>query len=344
MSLGLGMLGMSLAGKTGGDSVPTPPVLTSPVDTVNGPTAATGTVTTDIGNGTLYWEVLLTADSTPTAGQVKLGLKSDGVTPGASVGSQAVGGTGVQTLSPAPTLLTPATGYKIVYMHQSAAGGQSDVSVADGFTTANVLLGTLIVGQASITNPTIAVGSVAVLAGDVVVATYSEQTGVGTSTGATDNLGNTYTAANAGLTSSSTSARTFYTIVTAPGTLTAVNIACTGSTNDVAVTADVFKGPFSAIDALPAVKTDNASPYTGTITPTLAQASELVIGAIAHTSASGTLSANGGFTMAGTPAATGLRRASHQYLNVSATTAVTPSFSGTADNTVVQTLSFKRSV
>jgi hypothetical protein len=53
----------------------------------------------------------------------------------AASGSQAVSGTGVQTLSPAPSGLTASTAYTLHYMHEDAATNKSSVSSADGFTT-----------------------------------------------------------------------------------------------------------------------------------------------------------------------------------------------------------------
>ena len=53
----------------------------------------------------------------------------------AASGSQAVSGTGVQTLSPAPSGLTASTAYTIHFMHEDAAANQSSVASGDGFTT-----------------------------------------------------------------------------------------------------------------------------------------------------------------------------------------------------------------
>lgn len=117
---------------TGGGDV-TAPTLSSPVDAANGATAATGSVDTNEGNGTLYWVVTQSATS-PSAAQVKAGNDHTG-SAGDDSGSQAVSGTGTQTLSPAPSGLTASTTYYIHYMHEDAATNQSSVSSADGFTT-----------------------------------------------------------------------------------------------------------------------------------------------------------------------------------------------------------------
>ena len=111
----------------------TAPTLSSPTDAANGSTAATGSVSTNEGNGTLYW-VVSTSSTAPSAAQVKAGQMHTGAAAAAS-GSQAVSGTGVQTLSPAPSGLTASTAYWIHFMHEDAATNQSAVASGDGFTT-----------------------------------------------------------------------------------------------------------------------------------------------------------------------------------------------------------------
>lgn len=118
-------------------SVPAPdttaPVLTSPTDAANGSTGSTGSVTTDEGNGTLYWAVTSSATS-PSAAQVKAGNDHTGSAADDS-GSQSVSGTGAQALSPAPSGLTASTTYYTHFMHEDSSGNQSSVASADGFTT-----------------------------------------------------------------------------------------------------------------------------------------------------------------------------------------------------------------
>ncbi len=111
----------------------TAPTLSSPTDAANGSTAATGSVSTNEGNGTLYW-VVSTSGTAPSAAQVKAGNDHTG-SAAADSGSQAVSGTGVQTLSPAPSGLTASTAYTIHFMHEDAAANQSSVASGDGFTT-----------------------------------------------------------------------------------------------------------------------------------------------------------------------------------------------------------------
>lgn len=319
------------------------PSLSNAVDTPLGPTAATGSVDTDTASGTLYWVTLLSGDTTPSAAEVKAGQKAGG-SPAEASGSQAVSSTGTQTLSPRPTLLAPATAYKLAFMHES--GAQSSVTVADGFTTTAVLVNTLSGGGNSTTDPTVVTGSVAVEVGDLIVVVASEQTGAVTTTGVTDNLSNTYTAQNAGhVAGGIVAGSAYYTIATNAGTLTTVNVAASASTNDIAIVVGVFKGPFGAIDANPANRGDSSDPLTGTATGTLTQASELVLGWLAGTATGDTYTANSPFTLAGAVASGGLRRVALQYLNVEATTSVTPSFnSGASTSNALGTMSFTRNV
>lgn len=97
----------------------TPPTLTSPTATATGQTTASGSVTTDEGNGTLYY--LASANSTESAATVKGG------------GSQAVTGTGVQNVS--FTSLTAETSYYPHYVHVDAADNESNVASGSQFTT-----------------------------------------------------------------------------------------------------------------------------------------------------------------------------------------------------------------
>lgn len=125
---------------------------------------------------------------------------------------------------------------------------------------------------------TLATGVNTVARGDLIVVVIGEQTG-NTSTGASDTLGNTYTAATVGTLGGGVSGRAFYTIVTNAGTNTNINVAATASANNVAIVAASYEGSFSAIDANPANNnnTDNSSPFTCPATGTLAQQVEIII-------------------------------------------------------------------
>lgn len=112
----------------------TAPTLSSPTDAANGSTAATASVSTNEASGTLYW-VISTSATAPSAAQVKLGQMHTGAA-AADSGSQAVSGTGVQNLSPAPSGLTASTTYYAHFMHEDTSTNQSTVASGDGFTTA----------------------------------------------------------------------------------------------------------------------------------------------------------------------------------------------------------------
>lgn len=97
----------------------TPPTLSNPTATATGQTTASGSVTTDEGNGTLYY--LASANSSENAATVKGG------------DSQAVSATGVQNVS--VTGLTHSTGYYLHFVHVDAADNESDVASSSQFTT-----------------------------------------------------------------------------------------------------------------------------------------------------------------------------------------------------------------
>jgi hypothetical protein len=96
-------------------------------------TTATLTVTTDEGNGTLYAVAVASADSAPSATQIRAGQNAAG-SAAPYAGNQAVVATGVKTFS--ATGLTAATAYKAYYAQQDAVGNNSAASAASStFTT-----------------------------------------------------------------------------------------------------------------------------------------------------------------------------------------------------------------
>jgi hypothetical protein len=109
----------------------TAPVLSSPTGTATGQTTADLSVSTDEGNGTLYWVVTQSATG-PSAAQVKAGQDHTGSAADAN-GNQAVTGTGTQNAN--ATDLTAATAYFAHYMHEDAATNQSTVATSAEFTT-----------------------------------------------------------------------------------------------------------------------------------------------------------------------------------------------------------------
>ena len=112
------VMAIALAPSAGGDV--TAPTLTIPAGTQTGSTTASGTVSTDEGNGTLYY--LASTNATETAATVK------------AASSQAVSGTGSQSVSFIG--LTASTTYYAHYCHRDAAGNDSTVSNSASFTTA----------------------------------------------------------------------------------------------------------------------------------------------------------------------------------------------------------------
>lgn len=98
----------------------TAPTLTSPTGTKTGQTTASGTVSTNEANGTLYR--LASTNATETAATVI-----------AAALSQAVSATGVQNVS--FTGLTAATTYYAHYVHRDAASNDSSVASSASFTT-----------------------------------------------------------------------------------------------------------------------------------------------------------------------------------------------------------------
>lgn len=111
------------------------PVLSLPTDTSTGATTASGTVSTTQYDGTLY-AVVTTSATSPSAAQVKAGQNHLGAA-AAAAKSQAVSGSGVQTISGGFTGLSGSTAYYVHYMHENRWSQQSNVSSADGFTTSS---------------------------------------------------------------------------------------------------------------------------------------------------------------------------------------------------------------
>ena len=111
----------------------TAPVLSSPTATATNSTTGSGSVSTDEGNGTLYW-VVTTSATEPSVAQVQAGQDHTG-SAAADSGSQAVSGTGVQNVSGGFTSLTAATTYYAHYQQQDAATNDSEVVASSSFTT-----------------------------------------------------------------------------------------------------------------------------------------------------------------------------------------------------------------
>jgi len=112
-------VGVTLAVQPAGGGDVTPPILTLPTGVQTGATTASGTVTTDEGNGTLFY--LATINATETAATIKAGS------------SQTVSATGIQNVT--VTGLTASTTYFLHYVHDDAATNESNVVTSASFTT-----------------------------------------------------------------------------------------------------------------------------------------------------------------------------------------------------------------
>ncbi|RIV82943.1 hypothetical protein D2V17_14165 [Aurantiacibacter xanthus] len=102
------------------------PTLSSPTDAANGTDAMTGSVSTNEGNGTLYW-FISTSPTPPSAANLKAGVGA------VAAGSQAVSATGTQNISNSG--LSAETTYYTHFLHRDDAGNDSAIATSDGFTT-----------------------------------------------------------------------------------------------------------------------------------------------------------------------------------------------------------------
>lgn len=108
------------------------PILTSPAGSETGDHDASGSVSTDTANGTLYW-IVDTSGTAPSVAQIQAGQGSDGVTADA-YGSQSVTATGTQNVSASG--LSGATIYDYYFQHQDGSSNDSTVVSSSSFTTA----------------------------------------------------------------------------------------------------------------------------------------------------------------------------------------------------------------
>ena len=194
--------------------------------------------------------------------------------------------------------------------------------------------------------------SSAISTGDLIYVCFAQGTQLQV-TGITDDLGNTYTACNAGTDAGNYTARAFYSIATNSGTITTIT-AVSSSTFPVKWTciAAFFRGPFGgtpgAIDRNPTNLVDTTSPvspYNCPTTGALTQANEVVVHwIVSDVFASGYANPSstqvGSFVVANPNGIVG----SLAYRVVAATTSVTPQFTSPVNPTVTitGTTTFKR--
>jgi hypothetical protein len=211
----------------------------------------------------------------------------------------------------------------------------ASMGTAKGVLTANAV---------SITNPFSATGSVAVSIGDVVVAVLSEQTSL-TVTTVSDNLGNSYTAQNAGTDAGNVTGRAYWFRITSAGTLTSVDATTTGSTDNVVFTAVVYQGPFdpSPLDANPG-NASNAltSPFSCPASGALAAQYQMIVAWMSTTTAAA-YSATAPLVLDSDQASSTVAHVVIGSMVVSSTASVTPVFSAGSNPAadVLGTLSFK---
>jgi hypothetical protein len=196
------------------------------------------------------------------------------------------------------------------------------------------ILGNLTGIGASVLNPSTATGSVATVTGDLIVGVFAQQTNL-TVTGAGDNLGNTYTAQNAGTDAGLTTGRMFYSRVTFPGTLTTVNFTATASANNYACVATVYRGDFAfpPLNANPNNSVaDITSPFTCPPTGTMTQTSQVVVGWACASIGSANWTASSGITTVSVQAVDpgGIIISVLGSVVKTTTTTVTPAFAGAA--------------
>lgn len=119
----------SASGGVAGDT--TAPTLTLPLGLPLGDTSGYLGVTTNEGNGTLYY-VVTTSATPPSAAQVKAGQDHTGSS-AVYAGNQSIGSTGAKSAT--ATGLSSNTAYYAYFMHEDASANQSSVSAASSFTT-----------------------------------------------------------------------------------------------------------------------------------------------------------------------------------------------------------------
>lgn len=115
----------------GGGGDVTAPSLSSPTGAAAGATTGQGTVTTDEGNGTLWWVVTQSA-TTPSVAQIQAGQTNTG-SAADDDGSQPVTATGVQNVTSGS--LVAETEYYFHYQQEDAATNDSTAVSSTAFTT-----------------------------------------------------------------------------------------------------------------------------------------------------------------------------------------------------------------
>jgi hypothetical protein len=114
----------------------TAPVLSLPTAAIANETSAAAGVTTNEGNGTLYW-VATTSATQPTAAQIRAGQNNGGAA-AVQFGAQAVSATGAQSIFGGIISLTAGTTYYAHFLHDDTSGNASNLVATSGFVPADV--------------------------------------------------------------------------------------------------------------------------------------------------------------------------------------------------------------
>lgn len=198
-----------------------------------------------------------------------------------------------------------------------------------------VVIGTFSGNAASIGTSiaaTLQSGSGVVELGDLVWVVVGEQTAP-TMTTVADNLGNTYNPTQVALDSGTVAGRTYWSVVTVPGTITAITATTNGGTNNGVIVANTFGGRFkNAIGANPTMIEDVASPFTcpssGILTFSDGTTRAMVVAA-GVASGNAVWTATSPNTKGSEVASASVLKAVIGYQTVTVTTAVSPAFTGT---------------
>lgn len=110
------------------------PVLFSASLSSTGQTTASGSVTTDTGNGTLYYGIMLSSATTPNATQLKAGTDGDGSPLIGGVRTSSVAATGAKSVSFSG--LSADTAYKVAYYQEDGSSNPSNIVSATATTDA----------------------------------------------------------------------------------------------------------------------------------------------------------------------------------------------------------------
>lgn len=110
------------------------PVLSSASLTATGETTATGSVTTDTGNGTLKYGLMLSSATTPDATQIEAGTDGDDAPLIGGLRTQTITATGALPVS--FTGLTEGTAYKVAYFQRNGSDDPSNIVTATATTDA----------------------------------------------------------------------------------------------------------------------------------------------------------------------------------------------------------------